>query len=40
MPRVDISEQITEELTAQLIDKNWKERLASLEKVESILKDA
>jgi cytoskeleton-associated protein 5 len=40
MPRVDISEQITEELIAQLIDKNWKERLAGLEKVESILKDA
>ena len=34
MPRVDISDQLTEELMTQLTDKNWKERQAALEKIE------
>jgi cytoskeleton-associated protein 5 len=40
MPRVDISDKLTEELMTQLNDKNWKERQAGLEKIEGILKEA
>ena len=40
MPRVDIGDQLTEELMTQLTDKNWKERQAALEKIEGILKEA
>ncbi len=39
MPRTDISPLITDELLAQLNDKNWKERQAGLERLDQILKE-
>ena len=38
-PRVDISGQLTDALMDQLNDKNWKERQAALEKLETILRE-
>ncbi|XP_048241542.1 cytoskeleton-associated protein 5-like isoform X2 [Haliotis rufescens] len=40
MPRNDISEKITEELLAELADKNWKVRAEALQKVIAILNEA
>lgn len=39
-PRIDISNQITENLLNELSDKNWKVRNEGLQKVSSILNDA
>ena len=39
LPRVDISEQLNDALVEQLNDKNWKERQAALEKLETLLRD-
>jgi cytoskeleton-associated protein 5 len=39
MPRTDISSQLTDQLMDQLNDKNWKERQAALEKLETILRE-
>jgi cytoskeleton-associated protein 5 len=39
MPRTDISPQLTDALIEQLNDKNWKERQAALERLESILRE-
>ncbi|KAK0049616.1 cytoskeleton-associated protein 5 [Biomphalaria pfeifferi] len=40
LPRNDISEKITEELLAELTDKNWKVRGEGLQKVSTILSEA
>ncbi|KAH9494766.1 Cytoskeleton associated protein 5 [Bulinus truncatus] len=40
LPRVDISEKITEELLTELADKNWKVRGEGLQKVTNILSEA
>ena len=40
MPRVDIGDQLTEELMTQLNGKNWKESQAAIEKIEGIFKEA
>lgn len=40
VPRVDISERITEALLAQMSDKNWKVRNEGLQKVTEILKES
>ncbi|XP_048511351.1 protein mini spindles isoform X1 [Athalia rosae] len=40
MPRVDISNQLTESLLNELCDKNWKVRNEGLQKINTILNDA
>ncbi|XP_059161081.1 cytoskeleton-associated protein 5-like isoform X1 [Physella acuta] len=40
LPRVDISEKITEDLLTELTDKNWKARGEALQKVTNILSEA
>jgi hypothetical protein len=39
LPRVDIGEHLSDTLMDQLNDKNWKERQAALEKLETLLRD-
>lgn len=40
VPRVDIKDQITEALLAELADKNWKVRNEALQKVNTLLSEA
>ena len=40
LPRVDISNAITEQLLAEMADKNWKTRNEGLNKLQTILNDA
>ncbi|CAF1056931.1 unnamed protein product [Didymodactylos carnosus] len=40
LPRVDISDRITEDLIKQLNDKNWKERQAALETLKTLITQA
>ncbi|XP_066151261.1 protein mini spindles [Euwallacea fornicatus] len=40
LPRVDISSQITESLLNELMDKNWKERIEALNKLNTIIQKA